>query len=489
MRIALVRIFQISNTFSKRLCDSDQFEFAHGFGTGSTTPQSEISHLTESMIHAAEAENITIVPIFSAVAPASGRVTNSALEKIVSGMIGRIAEQSNSFEALVILLSGCMVKDDWTSADTIVLSAARGAIGSGVPLVAVLSSLANCSQKLLEIADLSLGIDLTDPQQIGRTARSALEIAALLSQRAQRPVWELRKLPLLVPLGAQRSAEEPLKTVVTLAAEFRKYPGVLDISIFPGFPYSDTVDAGCSVLVTTESDREQASNVANRLRTAIWTSREEFHEPLPNIETVVHEAMLADGGPTVIADAGDDPGAGAAGDGTGMLWALIDLGARDAALALIVDPAAVEASVRAGIGNEVKIDLGGTFDRRSGYPIEVKGRVRRIADGRVTRANGETLELGRAIVLVVEGRHGGEVEIIVVERAIEPSEPQIFWELGIDLASKKIIAVKSSWRFNTEFATVAAHMKETTTPGITTPSLAYFDFLRVPRPIYPLDPL
>jgi microcystin degradation protein MlrC len=487
VRIALVRIFQISNTFSRKFCDRDQFELAYEFGTGSASRKSGISHLTESMIRAAAEMNVTIVPILSAVAPASGRVTNAALDEIVAEMNSRLADRSRAFDALVVVMSGCMVSEDWKSADELVLRAARGAIGGQIPLLAILSTQANLNQALLETADLSLSFDQTDPVQVERTARKALELAVRLSQVNQKPVWEMRKLPLLVPLGGQRSSTEPLVVIGALAAEFADYSGVLDVSIFAGFPYADTEDAGCSVLVTAESDREQASNLANRLRAAIWTSREAFHEPLPNIETVVHEAMLSEDGPTVIADAGDDPGAGASGEGTGVLWALIDLGARDATLALIVDPVAVAAGIGAGIGSQITIDIGGAIDRRAGYPIEVKAWVRRIADGRVMLASGETLELGRAIVLVVEGRHGGEVEVIVSERSVEPSDPEIFQAFGIDLATKKIIAVKSSWRFHAAFAAVGAHLMPMTTPGITTPVLAYFDFQRVPRPIYPLD--
>jgi microcystin degradation protein MlrC len=37
------------------------------------------------------------------------------------------------------------------------------------------------------------------------------------------------------------------------------------------------------------------------------------------------------------------------------------------------------------------------------------------------------------------------------------------------------------------FSRVASRVIETTTPGITTPVLSFFDYQRIPRPIYPLD--
>lgn len=65
----------------------------------------------------------------------------------------------------------------------------------------------------------------------------------------------------------------------------------------------------------------------------------------------------------------------------------------------------------------------------------------------------------------------------------------MFEALGIDLAAKQIVAVKSSWRVRENFGNLAASILETTTPGVTTPVLAFFDYQRIPRPIYPLDAL
>ena len=489
MRIALVNIFQISNTFNRRLCGREQFVVSPEIDMGADPlRQFGDADLIKSMIQASRDVNATIVPIFSAVSPTAGRVTSAALDDLRASLKSRLVARSGAFDALVVILSGAMVSETWESADEGILRAARDAVGNELPLLAIWSSQANLSHSMLEIADVNLGFDRTNPVRIEQSARKAIALAMKLHQGSGRPVHELRKLPLLVPLDSQRSSVDPLRPIRALADEFEQASGVLDVSIVPGFPYADTEAAGCSVLVTVEDDRDQASNLANRLRSAIWSSRDAFHSVLPNVETVVHEAMLNDRGSMLIADAGDDPGAGATGEGTGMLWALIDLGAPAATLALIVDPAAVDAGIRAGVGRTITFDLGGAFDRRAGYPIEVKARVLRISDGRVSLGSGEALDLGRTIVFEVEGRHGGQVDVIVSERAVEPSDPEIFRALGIDLDRKKIIAVKSSWRFRSSFAAEASQMVATTTPGITTPVFAYFDFQRIPRPIFPLDP-
>ena len=222
------------------------------------------------------------------------------------------------------------------------------------------------------------------------------------------------------------------------------------------------------------------------MRSAIWDLREQFvYEPL-NVETVIHEAMLNDGAVTIL-DAGDDPAAGASGEGTGLLWALIDLGAPDATLGVVVDPQAVERSIRAGIGSTVTLDIGGAIDRRAGYPISVSARIRRVSDGRLAPEGGCPVELGRTAVLDVEGRHGGRIDVIVSERAPHVIEPELFAALGVDLSSKRIIAVKSSGQTRSLFEAITSRVLETSTPGITTPVLTYLEFSRALRPIFPLD--
>ncbi|HEX7102278.1 MAG TPA: MlrC C-terminal domain-containing protein, partial [Nitrolancea sp.] len=346
-------------------------------------------------------------------------------------------------------------------------------------VVVIWSSLANLSEATIEQCDLCLSYSLRDPEDAGRVGRKAIDLLRRLDREGIRPQRAFRKLPLLLPPVAWRSDSEPVRTIEALAHDFGVQEGVLDVSIFAGYPFADGVGSGLSLIVSTNAEIDLAPSLATRLRTAIWTNRDAFFTEPVNIEMAVHEAMQSIDQPIIIMDAGDDPALGAASEGTGMLWALIDLGARDATLATIVDPDAVATAIEAGVGSALTFDLGGAFDRSAGYPIAVTASVRRILGA-------SDAGLGRTVRLDVEGRHGGNVEVIVCEQPVEPT-PELFEALGIDLASKQIVAVKSSWRVRQTFSPVSSHVIETTTPGITTPVLSFFDYRRIPRPIYPLD--
>ena len=68
--------------------------------------------------------------------------------------------------------------------------------------------------------------------------------------------------------------------------------------------------------------------------------------------------------PVILVDTQDNPGAGGNSDTTGMLRALVQADAQDAAIGLITDPAAAAAAHSAGVGATIDLSLGG----RSGIP-------------------------------------------------------------------------------------------------------------------------
>ncbi|HEX3723453.1 MAG TPA: M81 family metallopeptidase, partial [Nitrolancea sp.] len=284
MRIAIVSVFQVSNTFNCTLCDLDRFEIVDTVVQGSESVQKVTNvHLFTSMIQAASDENVTKVPIFSAVAPSSGRVANAAIHTIVSEMQNFLDSVAGSIDIIVAVLSGTMVTEGWKSGDAEVLQTVKRSVDADVPVLAIWSNQANLTAELLNVAELNIGVDLTDGEHFERDACEAIDLARRLCQHEVRPVWELHNLPLLIPVTVQCSSNSPLKAICELASEFEGLGGVLDASIFPGFPYSDTESTGCSVLVTVDDSREHAANLANRLRSAIWSVREAFAGQLPNV--------------------------------------------------------------------------------------------------------------------------------------------------------------------------------------------------------------
>ena len=277
-----------------------------------------------------------------------------------------------------------------------------------------------------------------------------------------------------------------MRAVMALAAELAARPGVVAVTVTGGFPYADVAAAGMAVQVATDDDRALAETLADSLATALWNRRDDFDAGTLAPDAALDRAADAPPGrPVVLADTGDNPGAGASGDGTVLLAALLDRNV-GGALASIHDPETVVAAFHAGEGARLRVRLGGKGDPRGGESLPVSALVRRLADGVFTNrgplGTGGVTRLGRTAVLQI-----GDVAVVVCAGRVQILEPECFRAVGIDPAGQRILAVKSSVHYRAAFGPMAGEMIAVATPGLSASDLASFPYARVRRPIAPLD--
>jgi microcystin degradation protein MlrC len=189
----------------------------------------------------------------------------------------------------------------------------------------------------------------------------------------------------------------------------------------------------------------------------------------------------------VLADMADNTGGGAAGDGTEVLRELVRVGARSAVVACIWDPQAVARCAEAGVGASVTLDVGGKVDQRHGAPLRVTGLVRTLSDGRFVHkgpmARGLPGRLGTTAVLDVN-----DVKVILISYRWQTLDPEMIRFVGLDPLDHKILVVKSTIHYRAAFEPIAREIIEVDAPGLSSSNLARFDFQRIRRPIFPLDP-
>jgi len=315
----------------------------------------------------------------------------------------------------------------------------------------------------------------------------AMERLAQLIGRRIRPTAAWRKPPLLPPLGNQGTTRGPMRRLYDLADEMEKDPKVISISIFAGFPLADIPDAGLGVYVVTDNDQELAERLAARLARVAWDHRREFiHTALP-VKDAVARALAADGRPILLTDMADNMGGGAAGDGTEILRELLRVGARSAVVACLWDPQAVAECVKAGVGASVTLPVGGKVDNRHGAPVRVTGVVRTLSDGRFVHkgpmARGLPGRLGSTAVLDVN-----DVKIILISYRWQTLDPEMIRFVGIDPLDHKVLVIKSTIHYRAAFEPMAREIIEVDAPGLSSSNLARFEFKRIRRPIFPLDP-
>lgn len=435
--------------------------------------------------------SLRLVPILVASAIPGGPVTAGAAEKIEGAIVAGLRESRP--DGVVLDLHGAMVTDVSDDGEATTLRKVREAVGPRTPVVAVLDLHANISPAMVELADALIPYDTYPHVDTAERGAEAVRLAASAARGATTLTSALAKLPMMPPAPKQFSGIEPTRSVMARARELEQRPGVVNVGVAFAFPYADCPFPGMGVVVTTDGDASLARSVADELAAFVWDRREDFRPEAMTVEAAVHAAMEAPAGPVVLADLGDNPGGGSACDGTALLWGLLDLGASDAALAVIVDHEAIAAAETAGVGGRVETLLGGKTDDLHGYPIPIAATVRHLSDGAFVHEGpmdaGLPGSLGRTAVLRCEGRYGNSVEVIVCERRVQALDAAIFRSQGIEPRSKAVLALKSAVHFRGSFAPIATRIIEVDTPGLTSIDLRRFPYRRLPRPIWPLDPI
>jgi microcystin degradation protein MlrC len=476
-----------TNTFSNLPTDRGQFEARNlHYGGEILEAFRGTGTCVGGMIDAAARRGATLIPSVAAAASPAGLVTKDIYGHVKERML-RDLKAAGKVDGVLLDLHGAMVPEGLDDGEGDLIEAVRAAVGPTVPIAVTLDFHGNLSESMVRGADLLNGYKTYPHVDMAERGVEATEQLIDIIGKRLKPTAALRKPPILPPLGNQGTARGPMRRLYDLAAGMEKDPKVISISLFAGFPHADIPDAGFGVYVVTDDDQDLADHLADRLADTAWTHRHEFiHTALP-VREAVAKALAAPSKPIVLADMADNTGGGAAGDGTEILRELLRVGARSAVVACLWDPEAVAQCVKAGVGASVTLDVGGKVDDRHGAPLRVTGVVRTLSDGRFVHkgpmARGLPGRLGTTTVLDVN-----DVKVILISYRWQTLDPEMIRFVGIDPLDHKILVVKSTIHYRAAFEPIAAEIVEVDAPGLSSSNLARFDFKRIRRPIFPLDP-
>jgi microcystin degradation protein MlrC len=492
LRIAVAGFEHETNTFARSKTTYDDF-VSHWFYRGDEIRGlGHTNTVTGGSVAAIDADkDLEMVPLLVAGAIPGGITTADAVERIEGEIVAGLRETKP--DAVALALHGAMVTELADDGESQTLRRIREVVGSNVPIVAVLDLHANVTQEMIELADVLLPYNTYPHVDTGERGAEAVRLAASIAKGEIRPTTAFIKLPIMPITPKQFSGAKPTRSIMAKAFEIEAMAGVVNAGVCFAFAYADIPIVGMSVAITTNNDQNQADCLTAELADFIMDRREEFRPTLMNVEEAVHAAMEEPEGPVVLADLGDNPGGGSACDGTALLWGLLDLGAENAAFALIVDPEILDLAYAAGVGGEISGMLGAKTDDLHGYPVPITATVQSLSNGDFVYEGpmnrGAEESLGRTAVMACRGRHGNTVEVIVCEHRTQPYDAAIFRSQGIEPTAKKILVVKSMVHFRSGFGPIASRIIEVDTPGLTSMDLTRFPYTRLNRPLWPLDDL
>jgi microcystin degradation protein MlrC len=422
------------------------------------------------------------VPTVWAWGTSTGPVQAETLDYLLEG-VRRRCRAAGPIDGVLFALHGALIAEQALDGDGYILTQLRSLVTEDVPIAVTVDFHANISPLMVEVADVIVGYD-TYPH-IDQVERG-LEAAELLVATVRgeiKPTMALEKPPLITVPNKQRTDESPMKDVLTLARAAEH--DVLSVTVSGGFAYSDVPEIGTSVLVVTNNDPELARSVAKKIAGQMWELRDRFSPNLPSVSESVRAAISSETWPVILADIGDNIGAGTPGDSTFLLRELLDQNAQGAVV-IIADPQAVAVAIEAGLGSNVNLAAGGKCDSHHGDPVQINGTVELITDGsfrnRGHMRDGIVENMGRTVVISTAG-----ITLVLTEVKMPPWNLEQLRSVGIAPEKAKIIALKSAVAFRAAYEPIAGKIIEVNTPGLSSLDLSRFDYKHVRRPIYPID--
>ena len=442
------------------------------------------------MLAGAEAAGHEVVPIFHANAQPSGTIEAGSYRAMRAELVSGIAA-AMPIDAVVLDTHGAGVVEGIDDLEADLGAEIRTVIGPDTPLLTTLDLHGNITSEMAGIFDLMLGCYDYPHIDMYECGIEAIDAVPRLVSGKWNPTTHVERIPFLVPTST--TDEEPAKGIRQRCLDAQREPGVLRATFFHGFPYTDIPEAGASVVVTTNNDPALARSLARRIATEIWDRRADFTRESRSPEIALRQAMrvVADrGGPVVVNDTADNPGAGAPGDSTHVLRALIELNPDRACFGYIFDPDVARQAHQAGAGATIDVMLGGKHDELHGSPLQLRVYVKALTDGRFVYTTpmlgGARANYGPMARLQVGGRDG--LDVLVGSRRSQVFDREVFTLNGIDVNTRDLIVLKSSQHFRAGFASFAKDIVSADSPGLSTLRIENFVYHRLDGPRYPLDP-
>jgi microcystin degradation protein MlrC len=486
MKVLLAGLMHESNTFASTPADRRRFEQGSlAVGPDVIPIWKDAHHEFGGFIEGAQRFGYDPIPSVMAWATPSGPVDEAVLEEVVDRIVTDYRRAPT--DGVLLALHGAMVTSNHPSADTEVLRRVRDAIGSAVPFIASLDFHANCDPAMTKYANALVGYQTYPHVDQRHRGLLAAELLTRTVRGEIRPVTHIARRPMLANILGQATDREPMKGLMAAARKAELRPGMLSASVMGGFQYADVPAMGPSVISVADGDPDLARTVAEDLADRMWDVRHGLYVPCATPETAVRRAKAATRGPVVLVDLGDNIGGGSAGDGTVLLSEILRQEAAGAIVVLFA-PDAVKECKKLGVGGPFEGRVGGVVDRLHGEPVDVRGTVAGLFDGKwvetEARHGGRRHnEQGPTAVLQL----GGGTTLVLNSLQTPPFSLGQLTGLGINPAKAQMIVVKAAVAYKAAYAPIAAEIIEVDTPGVTAVNPRRFTYRHIPRPMFPLD--
>lgn len=421
-----------------------------------------------------------VVPTIDYRAQPSSTVTDEVLETFWQELETRARPAlEDGLDAIYLVLHGAMVTVNCLDVEGEILERLRALPGAAaLPIFGVFDLHAHFTERMAKHANCLVAYR----ENPHTDAREAACTAAGLLQRCLTgcvlPVTRRLHSGLMWPPTGTGTANDPMKSLEALARQLEaEHPQLWSVNVVAGFSFADTPDTGVCFEVSCPRD---AMDLADQALGLLNSTAHRLHAQGLAVDPPVDEVLAGLNPPppglTVLVEPSENIGAGAPGDGTGLLRALIRHGAANAAVA-IADPLSV---AKAEVGRTMKLQIGGRGSRLDEGPLELEVEVLSKRDGRfeledknshLASMSGDFFDMGPCAVV----QHGG-VKILLTSIKTPPFDLGQWRSQGIEPTGLSFIGVKAAVAHRRAYDPIAARMLWVDTPGPCSSDLTRFHF-------------
>lgn len=381
-------------------------------------------------------------------------------------------------DAVVLGLHGAMIAEGHVDCEGELIEAVRQITGPSTRIGVTFDPHSHLSDRRVKNADVITVFKEFPHTDFVETGEACVDLTLRAARGEISPVLSVFDVRMIDVLPTSRA---PMRGFVDRMKALEAAGEVLSTSAIHGFMAGDSPDLGAKTIVVTDKDKAKGDRIARELGEELFSFRGTTKPDFLSVSDALTKAAKAKAGPVVVADVWDNPGGGVAGDSTIMLRTALEMGLTSVALGTIWDPMAVRLCHAAGVGAQLDLRFGGKTSAHAGAPIDATVTVQNVAKNAVQSFGSSIVPLGDCAVV----RLGG-IDVVLNSNRAQAFSPDLFSNLGIDPASRKILIVKSTNHFHGAFAKVAADILYAAVDGPYPNDPAKTKYTRLIRAIWPI---
>ena len=476
MKIFTAAIATETNTYAAVPTGWSNYE-AYGVfrGDGSSKGANGLGGFLKELQRLAAIDRHDVVESVCAYSQPSGRT----LAVVWETLRDRILEDLRAampVDAVVLFLHGAMAAEGYDDCEGDLLQRVRVIVGPAVPIGAELDLHCHFTEAMRHSADVIIACKEYPHTDFMERAGELYRIVVDSAAGRVRPVTAVHDCRMI---GIWPTTREPMAGFVRSMRQLEGKDGVLSISLGHGFPWADVPELGARLWVVTDNQPQQAQALARQLGLEFWALRERIGNENLSVDAALARAAAVQDGLVVAADVADNAGGGASSDSTFILRALVEASIRDAAIGAFWDLGAVHLCRSAGVGATLDLRIGGKCGPASGQPMDLRVTVRAIRErySQTTTGGdhgGGVIPMGTAVW--VQAENG--LDLLLNTHRTQILSPTAFTGLGIPLAEKRLVVVKSANHFLACFQPIAREILFVDTPGALTQDFAAIPYTR-----------